>query len=119
PALLLFEDDLQRRQETTATFLEAQAHAGLGRRAMATGLLRTVLQRDPSHGPGIDLLRELGTSQGKANTPVGRRVGRLQGEVLVAVPAAARDPKAKSVRRTAAAAAAPRRGAKRNGQLVS
>jgi tetratricopeptide (TPR) repeat protein len=59
PTLLLFEDDLQFRQETTAWFLEAQAQLGLGRAARAQRLLRLVLQRDPGHAPASDLTREL------------------------------------------------------------
>ena len=56
PTMLLFDDDLQFRQETTALFLQAQAHLGLGRRAKATALLRTVLRRDPNHALAADLL---------------------------------------------------------------
>jgi tetratricopeptide (TPR) repeat protein len=59
PTLLLFDDDLQRRQETTALFLEAQAHFGLGRKVKARTLLRTVLRRDPNHALAADHLREL------------------------------------------------------------
>jgi tetratricopeptide (TPR) repeat protein len=59
PALLLFDDDLQFRQQTTALFLQAQAHLGLGRRTRAIALLRTVLERDPSHALAADLLRSL------------------------------------------------------------
>ena len=39
PTMLLFEDDLQSRQETTALFLQAQAELGLGRRARARALV--------------------------------------------------------------------------------
>ena len=35
PTMLLFADDLQLRQETTALFLQAQAHLGLGGKARA------------------------------------------------------------------------------------
>ncbi len=56
PAMLLFEDDLAARQQTTALFLEAQARLGLGQSAVARRLLRRVLRRDPSHGPAADLL---------------------------------------------------------------
>ncbi|MBI5384485.1 MAG: DUF5107 domain-containing protein [Verrucomicrobia bacterium] len=56
PTMLLFEDDLQRRQETTALFLQAQAHLGLGHRASGRALLKTVLARDPSHALAADLL---------------------------------------------------------------
>jgi len=59
PTMLLFEDDLQHRQETTALFLQAQAHLGLGRLAKAKSLLRRVLRRDPSHAQAVDHLKEL------------------------------------------------------------
>ena len=35
--MLLFDDDLQFRQETTALFLQAQAQLGLGRTARGRG----------------------------------------------------------------------------------
>jgi hypothetical protein len=57
PTLLLFDDNLQRRQDTTALYLEAQARLGLGETDKARALLRTVLRRDPSHGSATDLLR--------------------------------------------------------------
>ncbi len=59
PTMLLFDDDLQARQRTTAQFLEAQARLGLGERSAARRLLRAVLQRDPSHAMAADLLSEL------------------------------------------------------------
>jgi tetratricopeptide (TPR) repeat protein len=59
PAMLLFKDDLQFRQETTALFLQAQAHLGLGSRAKARTLLQSVLDRDPNHAPAGDLVAEL------------------------------------------------------------
>ena len=55
PMMLLFDDDLQFRQETTALFLQAQAQLGLGRLAKAQSLLKTVLQRDPNHALAADL----------------------------------------------------------------
>lgn len=64
PTLLLFDDDLQFRQETTALFLQAQARLGLGQRARAMTLLRTVLGRDPNHAPAADLLREFAGQPG-------------------------------------------------------
>jgi hypothetical protein len=57
PALLLFEDDLQRRQKTIAMFLEAQAWLGLGHRLKGRRLLEIVLDRDPSHGSAADLIK--------------------------------------------------------------
>lgn len=59
PTMLLFDDDLQARQLTTARFLEAQARLGLGERAAARRLLRAVLQSDPSHALAADLVGDL------------------------------------------------------------
>ncbi len=59
PTMLLFEDDLQVRQDQAARFLEAQACLGLGDRATARRLLRAVLRRDPSHGLAADLLASI------------------------------------------------------------
>jgi tetratricopeptide (TPR) repeat protein len=56
PTMQLFTDDLNRRQKTTALFLEAQAQLGLGRDTYARRLLREVLRRDPSHALAADLL---------------------------------------------------------------
>ena len=57
PTMLLFDDDLQFRQKTTALFLEAQAQFGLGRAAQARALLKTVLKRDPNHALACDLAK--------------------------------------------------------------
>ena len=54
--MLLFDDDLQSRQETTALFLQGQAQLGLGLKSEARTLLRNVLQRDPNHALAADLL---------------------------------------------------------------
>jgi hypothetical protein len=59
PTMLLFDDDLQFRQETTALFLQAQAHLGLGNKRLARALLQTVLERDPNHAFAADLATEL------------------------------------------------------------
>jgi tetratricopeptide (TPR) repeat protein len=59
PTMLLFDDDLQFRQETTALFLQAQAQHGLGRIFQAPALFKTVLKRDPSHALAIDLIKQL------------------------------------------------------------
>ena len=53
--MLLFDDDIQFRQETTALFLQAQARLGLGERTKAKKLLTTVLRRDPNHALATDL----------------------------------------------------------------
>jgi tetratricopeptide (TPR) repeat protein len=59
PSMLLFEDDLQARQETRAMVLEAQARLGLGEKAKARTLLAAVLARDPNHPLAADLLKEI------------------------------------------------------------
>ena len=56
PTMLLFDDDLGARQQTTALFLEAHARLGLGQAAAARRLLRQVLRRDPNHAHATDLL---------------------------------------------------------------
>ena len=61
PTMLLFNDDLQRRQDTTAMFLEAQARLGLGQKLQARRLLAKVLQCDPNHSPASDILAEKGS----------------------------------------------------------
>jgi tetratricopeptide (TPR) repeat protein len=58
PTMLLFDDDLQFRQETGALFLQAQAHLGLGRTMKAKSLLQKVLRRDPNHALAADLWTE-------------------------------------------------------------
>jgi tetratricopeptide (TPR) repeat protein len=57
PAMLLFEEDLARRQNLTARFLQAQARLGLGDEAEGLGLLEEVLTIDNAHSGAIDLLR--------------------------------------------------------------
>jgi tetratricopeptide (TPR) repeat protein len=56
PTMLLFDDDLNERQQTTTLFLQAQARLGLGEKAKARRLLKKVLARDPSHALAADLL---------------------------------------------------------------
>ncbi|HKI68337.1 MAG TPA: DUF5107 domain-containing protein [Verrucomicrobiae bacterium] len=60
PTMLLFDDDLQFRRETTALFLQAQAQLGLGRKVKARTLLSKVMWRDPNHPLAVDLLSEIG-----------------------------------------------------------
>ena len=55
PTMLLFDDDLQYRQATSALFLQAQARLGLGQKLLAKKLLQQVLQRDPNHALANDL----------------------------------------------------------------
>ncbi len=56
PTMLLFDDDLQKRNTITATFLQAQAKLGLGQIKPARQLLKRVLQLDGNHALAADLL---------------------------------------------------------------
>ena len=56
PTMLLFEEDLAKRQHITATFLRAQALLGLGREAEARSALDEVIGLDRSHAAARDLL---------------------------------------------------------------
>jgi hypothetical protein len=56
PTMLLFEEDLQKCQQTAATFLMAQASLGLGQQQAARKLLKKVLQLDRSHAQAADLM---------------------------------------------------------------
>jgi tetratricopeptide (TPR) repeat protein len=55
PTMLLFDDDLQFRQQTTALVLEAQARFGLGQKSKVKKLLEQVLKRDPNNVPAANL----------------------------------------------------------------
>ena len=55
PAMLLFDEDLGKRQHITAMFLRAQALLGLGRHAEAQAALDEVLRLDRSHAAARDL----------------------------------------------------------------
>ena len=62
PAMLLFEEDLLRRQEIEAKFLRAQALLGLGQKEHAYSLLNEVLTMDANHSGAADLLATLETA---------------------------------------------------------
>lgn len=70
PAMLLFEDDLQKRSTVTATFLQAQARLGLGETAKAQELLSAVRRLDRNHALAVDLLREVQATQAPHRTEV-------------------------------------------------
>lgn len=57
PTLLLFDEDLKKRQTIDARFLEALAILGLGREREGRNLLEEVHTLDNSHPGAIDLLR--------------------------------------------------------------
>jgi tetratricopeptide (TPR) repeat protein len=59
PAMLLFEDDLQKRNTVKALFLQAEAWLGLGNNDRAQSLFREVLALDRNHPLAAGLLAEL------------------------------------------------------------
>lgn len=59
PAMLLFEDDLQKRNQIAATFLQAQAWLGLGDVEKAQRLINEVLESDRNHPLAADQLEEI------------------------------------------------------------
>jgi tetratricopeptide (TPR) repeat protein len=59
PAMLLFDEDLHRRNMIQAEYLRAQALAGLGRSAEAEEQLRRLLALDRNHTGAADLLRQI------------------------------------------------------------
>ncbi|HVU66033.1 MAG TPA: tetratricopeptide repeat protein, partial [Ktedonobacteraceae bacterium] len=62
PAMLLFDDDLQKRNTVTALFLQAQARLGLGELNAAMHLLRQVENLDSNHPFAGEMLAELESS---------------------------------------------------------
>ena len=59
PAMLLFTDDLQKRNQVTALFLQSQAWIGLGDIVKGKDLIAHVLRLDQNHSLASDLLAEL------------------------------------------------------------
>ncbi|MGH9586879.1 MAG: tetratricopeptide repeat protein, partial [Acidobacteriaceae bacterium] len=59
PAMLLFEEDLRRRNAIEARYLRAQSYAGLGKVQEAELLLQEVLTMDASHAGASDLLQQI------------------------------------------------------------
>jgi tetratricopeptide (TPR) repeat protein len=62
PAMLLFEEDLARRQEISAKFLRAQALLGLEQTEQGSILLNEVRRLDENHAGAADLLAALETT---------------------------------------------------------
>jgi tetratricopeptide (TPR) repeat protein len=62
PQMLLFEEDLVKRQATAAQFLRTQAVLGLGGRNKDAGLemLHEIVKHDRNHGGALDLLTLFG-----------------------------------------------------------
>ena len=66
PAMLLFEDDLQRRNQVEALFLRSQALSGLGSNDEAVASLLDLLRLDCNHTGAADLLRRCTAASRKA-----------------------------------------------------
>jgi hypothetical protein len=60
--MLLFEDDLHRRNVIGARFLRTQALAGMGQTDEAEQLLEAVLNLDGNHAGAADLLKHIRAS---------------------------------------------------------
>ena len=67
PAMLLFNDDPQRRSRIAALFLEAQASIGLGFERRGRRLIDKVLEGEPSHPIAADMMAELHTEAALAS----------------------------------------------------
>jgi hypothetical protein len=61
PTMLLFDDDLQRRQATHGKLLVSQAHLGLRDHDAAMRSLQEILREEPSHPTAADLLASVDT----------------------------------------------------------
>lgn len=59
PTMLLFEEDLQRRNRIEALYLRAQALAGLGRMEEAERQIAKLLSEDGNHTGAVDLLQQI------------------------------------------------------------
>ena len=66
PTMLLFDDDLDFRQQTTALFLEAQARLGFGELEAGRKLVAQVLERDPNHPLAADLQVDAAAASGRS-----------------------------------------------------
>ncbi|MGB7170035.1 MAG: DUF5107 domain-containing protein [Acidobacteriaceae bacterium] len=69
PTMLLFEDDMRRRNRIDALFLRAQAAAGLGNGTASKELLHEVLSLDKNHAGAADLLQHMARPAEPARVP--------------------------------------------------
>ena len=63
PTMLIFDDDLQVRQELSATVIKAQALHGLGATEQARALLERALETDPTRNSARILADEIASGQ--------------------------------------------------------
>lgn len=87
PTMLLFEDDLQQRQNALAGLMKAQAHYGLQALDLAQEQLTQVLAMDPNNAVAIDLAQDLSSGHGpETSEPASRspaRIGARQEQEVV------------------------------------
>jgi tetratricopeptide (TPR) repeat protein len=62
PAMLLFEEDLDHKNQLVSQFLFAQAAVGLGKQDEGVELLKSILRVDPNHALAADFLVEIEVS---------------------------------------------------------
>jgi hypothetical protein len=62
PAMLLFDEDLKRSQDTLAAFLQAQALVGMGEQERALALVRRVQELDENHAGAAELVVRINES---------------------------------------------------------
>ena len=70
PNLLLFHDDLKKRNRIESLLLSALAHGGLGDSGKAVTLLRQVLAEDPNHRFAAEMLHDFEQKQTRVPTAV-------------------------------------------------
>jgi tetratricopeptide (TPR) repeat protein len=62
PAMLLFRDDLKKRQQIEVLFLRAQGDLGLGKITEAESLFKEILTLDGNHAGATDLLADMNSN---------------------------------------------------------
>jgi tetratricopeptide (TPR) repeat protein len=62
PAMLLFDEDLKRSQDTLAAFLQAQGLVGMGEQERALALVRRVQELDENHAGAAELVVRINES---------------------------------------------------------
>lgn len=68
PTMLIFEDDLQKRQELSADIILARAHYGMGAVEQAKTLLERILKRDTTQTNARALVEEVTRQQQEGST---------------------------------------------------
>jgi tetratricopeptide (TPR) repeat protein len=66
PAMLLFRNDMKRRQHIEALFLRAQGNLGFGNVVESESLLKEILALDGNHSGAADLLEDMHSDQHSA-----------------------------------------------------